>query len=331
MEKKNRLKLSAIFKTKIVEKAIKKAETSQDRVMRNITKKYLSILAFSLLFGLAGYSQYSISGYINAPEKGKTVYLSLLRYNEENAIYPEQVLLSTKTDSTGYFEITGKLLSEENMLYRIHCNLDENSEGFDFQESGEEKNYHNFIFSNSDTLFFPMENNGWFSNPRNTNSADRHWRMSINYELSLLRELSENQNTDAISQAKNNYLDEFKRYCSDSLPDPLVRLLAFSHIKRKISELIPDFKNDPDFYNDILEKLNEYYSGTSYYIQFKEEISRLSVSIIQQRYLFQKRLTLIMGFIILVLIAINLILFRMLHVRTRNGNRETIAVLTARE
>ena len=73
---------------------------------------------FFILFNLSGYSQYSISGYISTKEKNKTIFLSLLRYNEENAIYPEQILISTKTDSTGYFEFTGKLLLNENKFYR---------------------------------------------------------------------------------------------------------------------------------------------------------------------------------------------------------------------
>lgn len=42
------------------------------------------ILLFTLLFTLTSYSQYRISGYLNTQEKNKTVYLSLLRYDDEN-------------------------------------------------------------------------------------------------------------------------------------------------------------------------------------------------------------------------------------------------------
>jgi len=283
------------------------------------------------LTGLPGFSQYSISGYLNSPEKNKTVYLSLLRYNEENAIYPEQVLISTKSDSTGFFEITGKLLPEVNMLYRIHCNLDESSHGLDFKESGEERNYHNFIFSNSDTLFFPKTNDGWFADPRNSNSADQQWRKSVRYELSLLKELRENQNTDAISQAKKDYLDNFKQYGSDSLSDPLVRLMAFAHIRRNTAGLSSDFKANPAFYNNLLASLKDYYSGTSYYLQFQEEVSRLSASIIHQKYLFHKRLNFILGTTILVLLAMLLFLARKLRARKNQETREELSVLTAQE
>jgi DNA-binding CsgD family transcriptional regulator len=254
-----------------------------------------------------------------------------LRYNEENAIYPEQVLISTKTDSTGYFKIAGKLLPNENMLYRIHCNLGENSYGLDFQETGTKKNYHNFIFSNSDTLFFPKENGAWFSNPRNTNQADKHWRKSIGYELSLLKELSENQNTDAIGQAKKNYLDNFKQYGSDSLSDPLVRLLAFAHIRRNVDGLNEDFKGNPEFYDDLLKQLDGYYSGKSYCIQFKEEISKFSASIIHQKYLFQKRLNYLLATIILSLLATLLVLLRKLRRRNKQETSKGLSDLSAQE
>lgn len=330
MAKEKGLNHAASFKDKVKEDPSKKVEALGERNILVSAKLHFAIFSF-ILISLSVHSQFSISGYLNAMEKGKIVYLSLLRYNEENAIYPEQILMSTKTDQNGFFEFSGKLLSDKNMLYRIHCNLEENSQGLDFQESGEEKNYHNFIFSNSDTLFFPKGNDEFFNKPQNSNSADKQWRKSIIYELSLLRELSENQNSDAINQTKRNYLNEFKFFCSDSLTDPLVRLLAFSHIKRNVNDLNLDFTKNSGFYYDIQKKLNNNHSGTSYSIQFNEEISRLSASIINRKYLFQKKLNLIMGFIILVLLALNLILFRNLQVRKRKQDCEVLSGLTAQE
>ncbi len=301
------------------------------RVFLNVVRRCFTIVVLFLLIGLPGYGQYLISGYIATQGQSRTVYLSLLRYHEENAIYPEQVLISTKTDSTGYFKIAGKLLPEENKLYRIHCNLDENAHGLDFKESGEEKNYHNFIFSNSDTLFFPKGNDGWFANATNTNPADKQWRKLIRYETSLFKELSENQNADAIGPARKNYLDAFKLFCVDSLPDPLVRLLAFAHIRRNIDGLNEDFKSDPDFYYNLQKKLNDYYSGASYQTQFQDEISRLSASIIHQKYLFHKGLNLFLGAIILSLVATILFLLRKLRVRGKQTTADGLSGLTARE
>ncbi|MCK5136769.1 MAG: helix-turn-helix transcriptional regulator [Bacteroidales bacterium] len=284
-----------------------------------------------LLFNLSGYSQYSISGYISTKEKNKTVYLSLLRYNEEVAIYPGQVLISTETDSSGYFEITGKLLPNKNKLYRIHSNLKESATGLEFIENGEDKNYHNFIFSNIDTIYFPKGNDVWFSHPQNTNSDDTQWQKSIKYELTLIEEYSKTQNADAIIQAEKSFLDEFKLFCSDSLSDPLVKLLAYSHIKRNVSGLSQDFKSNPDFYYDLSEELNKNYSGTSYYAQFQEEISKLSASIIQQKYLFHKRLNYLFSAIIITILAIILLLFRKLRMKSKKEYITEVSTLTAQE
>ena len=117
-------------------------------------KKSLSLvcLLFFILIGNYCYSQYSISGYINSPSKNKKVYLSLLRYDEQNAMSKKQKLFSTMTDSNGYFSFTGTLLSDKHKLYRVHANIQEDTDGFDFAETDEITNFHNFIFSNSDTI-----------------------------------------------------------------------------------------------------------------------------------------------------------------------------------
>lgn len=289
-------------------------------------QKRFGFLFVILLFSLPGYAQYKISGYINTEEKEKTVYLSLLQYNEEVAIYPEQIIASTKTDSTGYFEITGRLLPQVNKLYRIHSNRDENTTGFEFNEDGSAKNYHNFIFSNTDTIFFPQGNEIWFSHPQNTNRADAQWRNSIKYELKLTEEYSKTENTDAIMQAETDFLNAYKQYCNDSIPDALVKLLAYSHIKRNVSFVDENYKKDPEFYTNLLNELNEYYSGSSYYSQFLDEISRLSVSLYKQKMLAYRRVSYTLGILSLLLIsAIVLLYLKMKKIRaTANVSKESM-------
>ncbi len=289
------------------------------------------LLLAMLFFGQSGDGQYKISGYINTEGKVKTVYLSLLQYNEEVAIYPEQILTSTKTDSTGYFEITGKLLPKENKLYRIHANREENSAGFEFIEEGLNKNYHNFIFSNVDTIYFPHGNNVWFSNPQNTNKADTQWRNSIRYELKLTEEFSETKNTDAIIRAETDFLNAYKQYCNDSLSDVLVKLLAYSHIMRNVSFVKEDYKKDPRFYNNLLNGLNEYYSGTSYYSQFLEEISRLSITLYKQKMVVYKKICYALGGIILLLIVIVVFQYKKIKKERTKMDSAKGHLLTAQE
>jgi len=259
-----------------------------------------------LFITFSGYSQYKISGYIAADEKEKMVYLSLLKYNEEIAIYPEQVILSVKTDSSGYFEFTGTLLPQVNKLYRIHSNREEDYVGLEFIEEGPTKNYHIFIFSNTDTIYFPKGQKIWFSNSRNSNKADEQWRKAVLYEQKLTQEYSGTRNTDAKTQAEIDFLNAYKHYCNDSLSDALVKLLSYSHMKRNVTfkDEEEDFKLDPHFYRNLLDELNDTYSGSSYYNQFLEEISMLSISVYKQKIISYKRLNYLFGCIMLLLSAV---------------------------
>ena len=294
-------------------------------------KKNLLIILIPLFYCIPSYSQYSISGYIKSKEKNKTVYLSLLKYNEEQLISNEQVLLSTTTDSTGYFEIKGKLLSDKNKLYRIHSNLEEGHSGFQLSDDGKIKNFHNFIFSNSDTIHFPHKSNVWFNNSKNSNSADKEWRKSLNYERNLLDEFSQTQNSEAITQSKKSFINEFKLYCKDSISHPLVKLLAFSKITINAKNLKRNFKNDPHFYYNIQNNLNQYYSGTSYYLQFQEEISKLSVSVINQKYKFHKTLNYILSIILLSLLIALFFLLRKLKEKRKKEIAIEVSTLTNQE
>lgn len=294
-------------------------------------KKHLIIILILFFYSISSYSQYSISGYIESKEKSKTIYLSLLKYNEENLISNEQVLLSTTTDSTGYFEIKGKLLSDKNKLYRIHSNLEEGNPGFQLSDDGRKKNFHNFIFSNKDTIHFPNKTSIWFNNSKNSNSADKEWRKSLIYERNLLGEFSQTQNSEAIAQSKKSFINKFKLYCNDSLSHPLVKLLAFSHITKNVKDLKINFEEDPQFYYGIQDKLNQYYSGTSYYLQYQEEISKLSISIINKKYKFHKNLNYLLGIILLSLFITLLFLLKKLKKKRKKEIVNEVSTLTKQE
>ncbi len=294
-------------------------------------KKNNLTLLILFVFSVTCYGQYSISGYLDSKEENKTVYLSLLKYNEENLISNEQILLSTTTDRTGYFEIKGKLLSDKNKLYRIHSNFEEISSGFQLSDDDKKKNFHNFIFSNTDTIFFPNKNTVWFSYSKNSNLADNEWRKSLNHERNLQKEFAQTQNSEAIIQSRKDFINEFKLYCEDSLSHPLVKLLAFSQIKKYITDLKNDFKNDPNFYYSIENKLDQYYVGTSYYLQFQEEISKLSISIINQKYKFHKGINYLLGIILLSLFIALSFLLKKLKAKRKQEIVNEVSTLTNQE
>lgn len=292
---------------------------------------YNLTIIFLFIFGTTCYGQYSISGYLDSDGQSKTVYLSLLRYNEENLISNEQVLFSVQTDSTGYFEIKGKLLSDKNKLYRIHSNIEEDIKGYQLSDDNKEKNYHNFIFSNTDTIYFPNKSTVWFGHSQNSNLADSEWKKMLNHERNLQKEFAEIQNPEALIQSKKDFINELKSYCKASLSHPLVKLLAFSKIKKKITDLKVDFKNDSDFYYDIEGKLHEYYTDTSYYLQFQEEISKLSNSIINQKFKFHKNLNYLLGTLLLSLLAVLFFLLNKLKRKRKQKIINVVSTLTNQE
>jgi len=289
------------------------------------------IFLFTLFFTLTSYSQYKISGYLNTQEKNKTVYLSLLRYDDENTIYPNQVFMSTKTDSVGYFEFKGKLLSEKDKLYRIHSNIQESNKGYELKDSKVGRNYHNFIFSNHDTIFFPKEKSNWFSYSKNSNSSDLEWKKSIEYKSNLLKEYKETKNSEVLKQVEKSFLSEFKQYSKNFISSPLVKLLAFVQINKYVDNIQIDYKENSDYYDNILDELKTYYLGKSYYLQAKDEISKLSYAITKQNLKFHKSLNYWLGIILLLLGVTVIYLFWKLKRNMKKEWINEISTLTTQE
>lgn len=295
------------------------------------TIKIFTFLITTFLILPACYGQYKISGYIDTEQK-KTVYLSLLKYDEETLITENQILFSTQTDSIGYFEFKGQLLSDKDKLYRIHSNLDE-AKGLQLVSNEEKNNYHNFIFSNKDTIYFSKSENHWFSQPKNTNQTDKEWNNLKLFEEKLLQGYSEVKNREAQQQAIKDFTGKIKAYSDENISHPLVKLLAFSDIKRNNLDLKADFEKNPDFYNNILYSLKSYYSKTSYYIQFQDEISKISNAIVQKKYSFHKNLNYFLGILTVTFVFTTFWLFRKLRLIQPKETQQEIhnLVLTNQE
>lgn len=283
---------------------IMKPSIQQRKIVRLLTS-----LITTLLLLPACYGQYFISGHIDTKQGNKTVYLSLLQYDEETLITESQVLFTTQADSTGYFEFKGQLLSEKDKLYRIHSNIDD-SKGLQLVSSSDKNNYHNFIFSNTDTIYFSKSGTHWFSHSQNTNKADKEWNTLKQFEAKLMPGYSEVKNKEAWQQAINDFSKKTKTYCNKNITHPLVKLLAFSAIKNNNFDLKNDFEKNPAFYNDLLNSLKSYYSEASYFLQFQDEIAKISNAIVQQKYSFHKNLNYGLGALVLIMACSSFLLFR---------------------
>lgn len=257
------------------------------------------------------YGQYKISGYIDAEQPNKTVYLSLLKYDEETMITENQILFSTQTNSSGYFEFKGQLLSEKDKLYRIHSNIN-TINGLQLVRDHEKNNYHNFIFSNRDTIYFPKSGDNWFSQSKNSNLADKEWRRLQSFEEQLKKDNIQIKNKEAQLQAVNDLAEKVKSYSEKSIKHPLLQLLAFSDLKRNDFNIKDDFEKNVAFYEAISNSLKNYYGETSYYLQYQDEISKISHAILQQQYAFQKKLNYTLGILVFILALISIFQFKKL-------------------
>jgi len=257
------------------------------------------------------YGQYKISGYVDGEQKNKTIYLSLLKYDEETMITENQILFSTQTDNSGYFEFKGQLLSEKDKLYRIHSNIN-SIKGLQLVSDNEKSNFYNFIFSNRDTIYFQKSGNNWFSQSQNSNLTDKEWKKLKSFEEQLEKNNAQIKNKEAQQQAIYDFAEKVKAYSEKSIKHPLLKLLAYSDIKRNDFNIKADFEKDEAFYDVVSNSLKNYYGETSYYIQYQDEISKISNVILQQKYSFQKKLNYVLVLLILILAVISVLQFRKL-------------------
>jgi DNA-binding CsgD family transcriptional regulator len=248
------------------------------------------ILPFIIvLIGNYCYGQYSISGYLDTPEKNKRVYLSLLQFDEVNASHPDQILTTTVTDSLGYFSFEGSLLSDKHALYRIHTNIDEGIDGMQKYDTDTLKNFHNFIFTNNDTIYFEKNKKYWFSSNDNTNPVDKEWNAYGSYVEKLRLELLDFNNEKIIEQSTQQFLGELKSYVIAKKTHPLTTLVLLGSLPK--SAFKKDLSDHAEFYDQLQSNLNDYYKNSSYAIQYKNLLTDLYKSETQEELSFFKKLS----------------------------------------
>lgn len=262
---------------------------------------------FVLLVSQFCHAQYSISGYIDSKEPNKNVYLSLLAYDELNTMDKNQILFSTKTDSTGYFHFEGNLLDRTDKIYRIHANLNEDTDGFDFTYLSDIRNFRNFIFSNTDTIHFEKSGKLWFSKSNNTNLIDKQWRRLKTFKDRLSNQYINIKNISEKNRSIQKTLQEVKEYSKQQEAHPLTNLLLINSFEA--SFLKNDYKTDADFYQNLYQELQNTYGSTSYALQFKDQLSRLKITPNEEKINAQKNTIYFLVVLILFLLTTNTILY----------------------
>ena len=247
-------------------------------------KRVLPFIIF--LLGNYCYGQYSISGYLDTPEKNKRVYLCLLKFNELNSIGQDQILTSTVTDSLGYFSFEGSLLSDKQALYRIYANLDEDVEGVQKYDMEDLKNFHNFIFSNQDTIVFERNSKFWFSSNTNTNPIDKEWNAYGTYTDKLRQEFADFNNQKINNLSTGQYLRELKSFVIEKETHPLTTLILLGSLPPDIVK--NDLIDDDEFYKKLQSNLNDYYENSYYALQYRDFLTDLYKSETEKELTFFK-------------------------------------------
>ena len=288
------------------------------------------ILIILCFIGNYSYGQYSISGYLDTPEKNKKVYLCLLQFDEVNALNPDQILTSTLTDSLGYFSFEGSLLSDKHALYRIYANLNEDVKGVQKYDLEDLKNYHNFIFSNTDTIVFRKNKKLWFSSYNNTNPIDKEWKNYDAYVQKLQSEFLDLNNEQIVKQTTDQLLRELKSFVLEKKPHPLTTLLLLASLPQ--IAIKKDLSEKPEFYIQLLSELNAYYESASYALQYKSFLDQLYRSEIRDDVNFYKSLSYALGFLLLICLGgMVLLAIKLKHARTNQAIPMDFSLTTQEE
>lgn len=288
-----------------------------------------SLFLLFILLGKLSYSQYSISGYLDTPQKNKRVYLSLLKFNELNGISEKQILSSTVSDSLGYFSFEGNLLSEKHALYRIYTNVDEDVQGVQKYDTEDLKNFHNFIFSNRDTIFFEKNHKYWFSSDTNTNSIDKEWKEFGSFKDKVREEFLDFNNQNVINQSSAQFLIKLKSFTQQKETHPLTTLILLGTLPK--NSVKKDLVEDPKFYSKLKSDLDSYYDNSFYAIQFKGYIENLNKKETQEKLELYKKLTYGFGVLCLALILGILLLILKLKKFNSQKRKPTDFTLTSQE
>ena len=295
--------------------------------MKNLYKLFSFLIL--VISGYSAFGQYSISGYLDTPEKNKRVYLSILKFNELNTISKEQILSVTKTDSTGYFNFEGQLLSDKHALYRIYSQTNEEFEGTQMVNNEKLKSFHNFVFSNKDTIVFEKNSHHWFGSNFNTNLVDKEWKAFGQFSEKLRLEFSSISNSKVRKQSASRYLWELKTYVKNKEPHPLSTLILLSELPLDV--LKKDLITDSKFYTEFENKLNNYYEGTGYAQQYKDLLIDLSKNETQEQLDYFKRFTYVLAGICTFLSIFLILLFFKFRRMKRYNFREVQVNFTSQE
>lgn len=236
------------------------------------------VLLFFIMTSLSAKAQYKFSGHIDTKKWHDNVYLSIIEdYRKISGVYSEQIIARAKTDSLGYFEFTGNQLENVNRIYRLHVDncfdADQNQNHFDGHCDDSEEVI--FIAKNKDTIVFPFS----FDKQMFCDINSSNEKSMVFVKIDSLRDNMRYAFAEYRSEAnrKLNNRKWFKTFqdFGKSLDEPIAELYIYSFLSDRGNDLhehyIEDLRSN-DYYDDLLERLQQRYPNSSYAKQYQAEL-----------------------------------------------------------
>lgn len=280
--------------------------------------------------------QYEFSGNIDKAVWPGDVYLSVVEdYRKISGVYPEQIIVKTTTDTTGYFVFTGNNLPSENRLYRIHVDncteIEQNTSHF----NGHCPNSREIVFvaNNTDTLSLPFS----FDNEMFCSILSKDERANALLKIDSLKNDMRFAFGTYRSEANRKinskkWFGIFQQY-GEQLQEPLAELYSYAFLSDRSNDFhdyyLEDLKSNP-YYDSLLQRLSEAYPNTTYTNQYRAEITSdkfLVTNIAQEKYPWWY---ILLSLVALFSIVVNIYLFRKLKKNSFN-NMPSEAALSSQE
>ncbi len=231
-----------------------------------------------LFFTQLCFAQYEFDGFVNEDLKKGNVYLSVIEdFRKISGVYPEQILTKVIPDSSGYFQIKGNNLPQQNRIYRIHIDTcqedDQNVNHF----SGHCINSKEIIFiaNNTTNLSFPFsfEREMFCKIESDNEKAAIFLKIdSLKSDMHFAFGTYRSEANRKINSTK--WFTTFQNF-GEQLEEPLAELYIYSFLSNRTNNLYSYYLNDVKsntYYEELLKRLQEKYPDSNYLQQYENEL-----------------------------------------------------------
>jgi len=237
------------------------------------SKSFFVIILFFISLPLVG--QYSIEGQIEDEEhRWEIVYLEYIQsINDLKSFRMNNVLNSSKIDSTGNFEIKGDELPKGKRLYRLTLSEEDNG------------NYGGFFGLRKNSIYLILDKNMYvnlecslsnisFANCNFQTSPENKVITYLNDELlfGYFRKRAEDYESITNSETKKQFLSKKKTDELKHFADTCQFLIPSLFAIRSLEDLRSEIKYDPQYFDSFVKKIVKIDATSPYVIEMKNEI-----------------------------------------------------------